>query len=65
MQTPSVNSGLPWSESEIADIKSRVARDEPLGAIADVLSRTQTEIREKACELGLESLLNDGPAGDE
>jgi hypothetical protein len=50
---PNLNTGMPWRESCIEDLKAGVARGESLDALADFHCRTRAEIRHAAAVHGL------------
>ena len=47
------NSGEPWSEADISDLKNEIARGCTVAQTARFLCRDEHEIREKMEELGL------------
>ena len=50
---PNLNTGTPWTETQIRDRKWCIEHREPVEYIADSLCRQQAEVREKMAELGL------------
>jgi hypothetical protein len=48
------NSGTPWSEEEIADLRNSVAHGRPVAELADFLCRDVEEVEVKMAELKLE-----------
>jgi hypothetical protein len=51
---PNLNSGKEWSEMDVEDLQSHLARGATVAATADFLCRDEDEVREKMKELGLE-----------
>lgn len=47
------NSGAPWSEMDISDLTSEIARGRTFAQTASFLCRDADEVRRKARELGL------------
>lgn len=47
------NSGEPWSEADISDLKNEIGRGRTVAQTARFLCRDDYEIREKMKELGL------------
>jgi hypothetical protein len=47
------NSGEPWSEADISDLKNEIARGRTVAQTARFLCRDEQEVREKTKELGL------------
>jgi len=47
------NSGEPWSEMDITDLKDSVAYGDTIAETASFLCRDEDEVRQKAMELGL------------
>ena len=47
------NSGEPWSEMDITDLKDSVAYGDTIAETASFLCRDEDEVREKMNELGL------------
>lgn len=50
---PNLNTGEPWSEMSLSDIRWQVEHGRPVAEIADFLCRTRREMRDKIAELGL------------
>ena len=50
---PDINTGEPWSESAIRDLRRCIALGDSLEDTASFLCRSQQEVREKALELEL------------
>jgi hypothetical protein len=46
------NSGEPWSEMDITDLKDSVAYGDTIAETASFLCRDEDEVRQKAKELG-------------
>jgi hypothetical protein len=47
------NSGEPWSEADISDLKNEITRGRTVAQTARFLCRDEQEVREKTKELGL------------
>jgi hypothetical protein len=47
------NSGAPWSEADISDLKNEIARGRTVAQTARFLCRDEHEVREKMKEIGL------------
>jgi hypothetical protein len=47
------NSGEPWSEADISDLKNEIDRGRTLAETASFLCRDEDEVRQKARQLGL------------
>jgi hypothetical protein len=47
------NSGEPWSEMDISDLKNELAHGRTFAQTASFLCRDEDEVRQKAKELGL------------
>ena len=47
------NSGEPWSEMDITDLKDSVAYGDTIAETATFLCRDEDEVRQKARQLGL------------
>jgi hypothetical protein len=47
------NSGEPWSEMDISDLKNEIAHGRTCAETASFLCRDEDEVRQKAKELGL------------
>lgn len=52
---PNINSGKPWSELDLQDLRYCLAAGEPVADIADFLCRNVDEVRAKIAERGLEA----------
>ena len=52
-EAPNLNTGQPWSEQDIADIRYGLANGDSIARIADFLLRTQEEVYAVIAELGL------------
>ena len=50
---PPVNKGLPWDESQDAELRQRLKRNQTVGEISRAMQRTQDGIRGRVWELGL------------
>ena len=50
---PNLNTGEPWSDNDIRDLRRCIALGETAEEIASFLCRTPLEIRDKAAELSL------------
>jgi hypothetical protein len=48
------NSGEPWSEADISDLKNELHHGRTVAQTASFLCRDEDEVREKVKELGLE-----------
>jgi hypothetical protein len=55
-EQPNLNTGEPWSEMADVDLRWNVKWKEPVDRIAEFLCRTETEVRNRARELGLGEL---------
>lgn len=53
MDPPAMNTGTPWLEMDLADLKTCLERGDTIEAIAVFLQRTKAEVREKIAELNL------------
>jgi hypothetical protein len=49
-----LNTGQPWSERELRDLRQSIEDGEPVLEIADFLCRTPQEVIDKAKELGFD-----------
>ena len=47
------NSGEPWSEADISDLKNEITRGRTVAQTARFLCRDEQEVRKKTKELGL------------
>jgi hypothetical protein len=48
---PTINSGQPWSELDLADLRGELRLGKPLAEIAEFLCRSIEEVEAKAAEL--------------
>ena len=48
---PNINSGMPWTELDLQDLRYCLAAGDPPEAIADFLCRNVDEVRAKTVEL--------------
>jgi hypothetical protein len=48
-----LNSGEPWSDGDVFDLKNSLAHGDSLAQVADFLCRDVPEVRSKMKELGL------------
>jgi len=48
-----LNSGKEWSKKDLFSLRNRIEHGRKVAHVATFLSRTETEVREKAAELGL------------
>ena len=48
-----LNSGKPWSEMDLFDLRNSLAHGERVREVADFLCRDEAEVRDKMIELGL------------
>ena len=48
------NSGEPWSDMDLDDLRNHLARDSSVAETADFLMRDEDEVREKMRELDLQ-----------
>jgi len=48
-----LNSGKEWSKKDLFSLRNRIEHGRTVAHVAIFLSRTETEVREKAAELGL------------
>ena len=53
-EQPDLNTGK-WSKKQLSSLQNRIEHGRTIGHIATFLKRTETEVREKAAELGIES----------
>lgn len=47
------NSGKEWSKKELFSLQNRIEHGRSVAHVATFLMRTETEVREKAAEIGL------------
>ena len=52
-EQPDLNSAKEWSKKDLFSLRNRIEHGRKVAHVATFLSRTETEIREKAAELGL------------
>jgi hypothetical protein len=52
-QQPDLNTIKEWSKQELFSLQNRIEHGRTVAHIATFLRRTETEVREKAAELGL------------
>jgi hypothetical protein len=52
-EQPDLNAGKEWSKQELFSLQNRIEYGRTVAHIATFLRRTETEVREKAAELGL------------
>ena len=50
---PNLNTGKPWSDNDVRDLKAAIGSGLLLDEIAVCLGRTEQEVRDKAADLGL------------
>jgi hypothetical protein len=55
-ELPNLNSGLPWHEGELLDLRWQTQHSRRVPDIADFMCRTEYEIRQKAREVGIGEL---------
>jgi hypothetical protein len=48
-----LNSGKDWSKKELFSLRNRIEHGRSVAHVATFLMRTETEVREKAAELGI------------
>jgi hypothetical protein len=48
-----VNTGKEWSKKDLFSLSNRIEHGRTVAHVATFLMRTETEVREKAAELGL------------
>ena len=51
--TPDLNSGTPWSEPAVKDLRSCISQGQTVEETARFLCRSEKEVEEKMVELGL------------
>jgi len=59
IEPPNLNTGAPWSVMDVLDLRLCVEGEDTIEEAAQLLCRTQQEVREKAAELGLVLRPND------
>lgn len=52
-EQPDLSSCREWSKKELFSLRNRIEHGRTVAHVATFLSRTETEIREKAAEIGL------------
>jgi hypothetical protein len=52
-EQPDLNSAKEWSKKELFSLRNRIEDGRTVAHVATFLMRTETEVREKATELGL------------
>jgi hypothetical protein len=52
-EQPDANSGKEWSKKELFSLQNRIEHGRSVAHVATFLMRTETEVREKAAEIGL------------
>ena len=50
---PDLNIGKEWSKNDLFSLRNRIEHGRTVAHVATFLMRTETEVREKAAELGL------------
>jgi hypothetical protein len=53
IERPNLNTGTPWSEMDLFDLRNSLKQGDAPEKVADFLCRTLSEVREKMAELGL------------
>lgn len=53
-EQPDLNTGKEWSKKDLFSLRNRIEHGRTVAHIATFLMRTETEVREKAAELGIE-----------
>jgi len=53
IEQPNFNDGKEWSKKDLFSLSNRIEHGRTVAHIATFLMRTETEVREKAAELGL------------
>ena len=54
MEQPNLNTRTPWSELADRDLRWCLEKNQALDSIADFLCRTETEVRDRMEQLGLQ-----------
>jgi hypothetical protein len=54
-EKPDLSARKEWSKKELFSLQNRIEHGRTVGHIATFLGRTETEVREKAAELGIET----------
>jgi hypothetical protein len=54
-ERPNLNTGTPWSEMDLFDLRNSLEQGDTPEKVADFLCRTLSEVREKMAELGLQA----------
>ena len=52
---PDLSTRKEWSKKELFSLQNRIEHGRTVGHIATFLGRTETEVRDKAAELGIET----------
>jgi hypothetical protein len=52
-EQPDLNGGSDWSRMDLFDLRNRLEHGRTVADVAAFLARTETEVRDKAEELGL------------
>jgi hypothetical protein len=52
-EQPDLNTGKEWSKNDLFSLRNRIEHGRAVAHIATLLMCTETEVREKAAELGL------------
>jgi hypothetical protein len=52
-EQPVLNSGKDWSRKDLFSLRNRIEHGRTVAHVATFLMRSETEVREKAAELGL------------
>lgn len=52
-EQPDLKSGKEWSKNDLFSLRNRLEHGRTVAHVATFLRRTETEVREKAAELGL------------
>jgi hypothetical protein len=52
-ERPNLNTGTPWSEMDLFDLRNSLEQGDAPEKVADLLCRTVSEVREKMAELEL------------
>ena len=52
-EQPDLNTGKEWSKKDLFSLRNRIEHGRTVAHIATFLMRTETEVREKAAELGI------------
>ena len=52
-EQPDLNDGKEWSKKDLFSLSNRIEHGRTVAHVATFLMRTETEVREKAAELGI------------